>query len=886
MKNKLKYISLIIVLLLSAKANAQVIINKSYFGKTQTQIIKDLAKSYYLDIDYNPKDLKKGIAPSITFKDMPLDKAMDKLLNGSGLNYEIYEKLVIIRKNGTEIVLEKKVYKRKTNFNISGVVKDISTGEALPYSQILVRGTTNGTTSNVDGYFTLFKVPTDTSILEVTYLGYDKKNIFLTPEMVSASLTVELASRATQLGEVVIRAERGDLLKVSEQISMVSITPKEIAMLPCLGEKDIFRAFQLLPGISGSNESSAGLYVRGGTPDQNLILYDGFSVYHQEHLFGMYSAFNSNAIKDVQLYKGGFESKYGGRLSSVMEIIGKTGNEKEFNMGGDISFLSFNAFAEIPLNNKGSIFIAGRKSFKGILYDKFFDAYSEDNSEGSAASSAMPSKGNRSMSSSEPSSYFYDLNAKATFRPTDKDVVSLSFFNGQDDLDNSREINRSRGGVSVSGGVTDLTKWGNWGSSLKWSRKLNDKLYTNNLLSYSNYYSVRDRSTSRTITRDGEASLMEQGTLEDNNLKDLSFKTDNEYKTGKNNQIEFGAHLTNYNIDYEYSQNDTISILDMHDKGNLASFYLQDKWTPFGKVTFVPGLRASYYDVTGKMYYEPRASLSYDLTDRFKLKSAWGKYYQFANRVIREDIFAGSRDFWVLSNGSDIPVGESMHYILGGSYETGKFLFDVEAYYKDLSGLSEYTMRFAPSYGSINYNSLFYEGQGYAQGIEFLMQKKHGNYTGWMGYTLGEVNYNFPIYGEGYFPASHDVTHEFKVVNSYKWKRWVFSGTWIYATGKPYTEPIGGYSLSMEDGTTADFITVGQKNDARYPAYHRLDLSAKLEFKLGDRSMGDIGFSLFNVYNNTNIWYKEFEIDETGLSENDVNLLGITPNITLSIRLK
>jgi len=240
----------------------------------------------------------------------------------------------------------------------------------------------------------------------------------------------------------------------------------------------------------------------------------------------------------------------------------------------------------------------------------------------------------------------------------------------------------------------------------------------------------------------------------------------------------------------------------------------------------------------------------------------------------------------VLGDDNTVPISYSEHFIVGAGYETKGYLFDVEAYYKKLDGLSEYSLQFAPSFTNVDFNEMFYEGSGIAKGVEFLIQKKHGNYNGWLSYTLGEVLYDFPIYGDNSFFANHDVTNEFKIVNIYTYKKWIFAGTWIFATGKPYTEPLGGYSITLLDGSAEDFLNIGDKNNARYDDYHRLDLSATYNFKLGRTSLGSVGLSLFNVYNRENIWYKTFELDEGDLIETNVNNLGFTPSITLSIKLR
>jgi len=889
-----KYSILLIFVLISfteqifAQETEEILVTKNYFGKTLKNIIDDLAKTYNIDIDYRKEDLPNGIVPGKSFREEPLDAVLQRLLKGKDLHYKIVDNQVVIRKSDEQIKLEQKKYERKQNFTLSGTIKDKSSGEALPYAQIMVKNTTNGTASNVDGYFTLFNVPSDTSVLLVRYTGYKTKQFFLSPKIVSSDITVELIPENNLIDEVVVTAESEELMKVYKDVSVVSMSPKQIKTLPGVGGQDLFRSFQLLPGVSASNESSSGLYVRGGTPDQNLVLYDGFTVYHVDHLFGMFSAFNPNAVKDVKLYKGGFESKYGGRLSSVMEITGKDGNENNFNMGAGISFLNIDGFTEIPLGKNGTFLFTGRRSFQSFLYDDIFDSFNDDETTTETpTSSPMGGGGGRFTANNEPSSYFYDLNAKITFK-FDKDIFSLSFYNGQDNLDNSSVTNISRMGMSMNGGKTDLTEWGNWGTSLKWSRHWNKKFYSNTLVSYSKYYSNRDMMRDNTVYRDGEIIEVHRGIIEDNQLQDFTFKMDNEWKIAQNNQIEFGMQASYYDIDYLFTQNDTSIIQDRHDIASLTAVYLQDNVRFFDKLTFIPGIRVSYYDVTEEIYIEPRASLNYDLTKEIKFKAAWGQYYQFAKRIIRDDMESGSRDFWTLGNDEDIPIGFSTHYIAGISYENRDYLFSAEAYYKDLQGLSEYSLLYAPTYQQqqIDYNEFFYEGTGVAQGIEFLAQKKYGKYNGWVSYTLGEVMYNFPIYGPDDFPANHDVTHEFKIVNMYKWKKWVFSATWIYGTGKPYTAPTGAYDLTMADGSVSSFITIGDKNTFRLPDYHRLDIAATMEFNMGDHALGSLGFSIFNLYNRTNTWYKTFELVEGDLIETNVNLLGITPNITLSFKLR
>jgi ferric enterobactin receptor len=795
------------------------------------------------------------------------------------------------------------------DFTLSGTIRDVRTGEVLPFASIHVKGTTHGAVTNMDGYFTIRNVPSDTSSLIINYLGYERTTIKLTPGMPKTNLVLEIEPVSITLEGIDIIAEREDLMQISrEEIGVIRLSPRNMEQLPNLGEKDIMRTFHLMPGISASNESSSGLYVRGGTPDQNLIVYDGFTIYHVDHLFGFFSAFNSNAIKDVRLHKGGFESRFGERLSSVTEITGKDGNRNDVNIGGDLSLMSVNLFAEVPVGDKFTSLVAFRRSYKGPLYNTIFELYNDEehspqSETGTGGGMSAGGFGGGNMPQDvTPSSYFYDLNGKFTYRPNDKDIISFSIFNGTDRLDNGFELDMSRYTVMIRGvgrlesmSVGDLTYYGNFASGLRWSRRWNQKLYSNTTVSYSNYYSERDR------LREGgtETSHYRSGFIEDNNLGDLSLRSNYQLDVGNTSQVQFGVFGTNYDIQYNYVQNDTLDILDRQDQGFMAGAFFQSKLKFLEKkIQFTPGIRYTYFDLTGKLYFEPRASVIFNATNNLSINLAYGQYNQFANRIVREDITAGSRDFWILSNNNNIPVSSAVHYITGISYETKNYLFSAEAYYKELKGLSEYTLRFDADFQGISYDENFFTGTGNAKGVEFLVQKMFGSFSGWLSYTLGEVRNRFEIYGDNYFPANQDVTHEFKAVGLYKFRRWNFAATWIYGTGRPYTAPSGSYDVTLLDGTTSSYFTVTNKNGLRLPDYHRMDIS--VNFKLfgggsygyssvkreGRREIGYIGFSLFNVYNRNNAWYKQYDLIEGEIIETNMNYLGIMPNFTLSLNLR
>ena len=802
--------------------------------------------------------------------------------------------------------------------SVSGTVK-ASDDTELPGAAISVLGTNLTTVSDSRGDYRIGGIEPGVVLVKAHLDGFiEQQRTVVIKAGNTASLDFTLDYK-TLSEERTVTAER-PMLSASEKTSQITLTPSQIETLPSLGEKDIFRAFQLLPGISGSNEASSGLYVRGGTPDQNLILYDGFTIYHVDHLFGYFSAFNMEAVDEVKLNKGGFEAKYGGRLSSVMELLGKSGSPDAFSFGVGASFLSFNALAEIPLFGRGSLTLAGRRSFQSPLYNSIIDMFSNKTGApgGGAAVGRMGGGGfggRMGMFETEPKSHFSDINARADFSLSQKDLIVVSLYNGRDDLDNSRTMELppflmgEELEVDFSGEVTDLTGWGNTGSGAFWTRDWNESIQTKLTASYSQFFYTRERSSSMDITParfDDEDENEERpfrfnqrnGMAEENDLTDLTLKLDNSFDIGAHNTLSLGGQITSLDLRYDYGvdlteEEDTesetnpplyfIGVLDRSDSGKLYSAYLQDRLSLFDALTITPGIRITSFENTGDIYVEPRGSLTLRLTPHFKLKCAWGKYFQFVNRITREDFMQGNQEFWMLSGADNVPVSSAIHYIAGMSYETEELLFDIEAYTKDLDGIAEFAPRSRDWRDDVDYEKFFYQGSGKAIGLEFLFQKKFGDLTGWFSYTLSKVTHTLPDLQEESFPAPHDQRHELKLVQSYDLGDWNFSGTWVYASGRPYTAMIGYEEITGFRDRIIYELVVGEKNEARLPPYHRLDLSASFSFALGDAD-ARAGLTLFNLYDRKNIWYKEFDVIEQEIIETDVLLRGFTVNLTFNLK--
>ena len=646
---------------------------------------------------------------------------------------------------------------------IAGTVQSPD-GSRLPGATVRIFGTALITTTDDDGAYVLEATrPPGRLILfaELPNFTSDDATLEVTGPLstrIDFILTPTFASDVTVIAEV-------PMLDATDDVSRIELAPEQVSVLPSLGERDLFRAFQLLPGVSGSNEASSGLYVRGGTPDQNRVEYDGFRVYHVDHLFGYFSAFNMDAVDTVELSKGGYEARHGGALSSVMQITGKSGRLDRAAGSFGAGLLSFNGVYETPLfNNRGSGLLAVRRSFQGPLYDKILNLYDNSPVPGRPGGGGFgPSGGRFSTFSSQPSSSFYDVNGKLLFNPSASDSVSVSLYRGNDNLDNSRSLQVPEGlferllarGIDPAArgldpgstlDISDVRDSGNTGVGLVWSRQWNSSVLSEVSLGYSRFQDVRDRA--RQIGSNANPSA------ESNRVDDLTFRASVPITLGVGHTFEGGVEVTGNRLSYSlqsgqgqgarFGASPLASVLNRDESGRLAAAFLQDRWLIGSRLLMVPGVRLTHFDRMGGRYTEPRLAATLFLTDAFKLKTAAGRYYQFTNRITREDVLQGNREFWSLSDGTTVPVAEATHLIGGASYERGDLLVDVELFTKDLTDLTQFAPRFAAASDDLDYDAFFYRGTGTARGGEMLVQKRSGQHTGWASYTLSAVEESFP----------------------------------------------------------------------------------------------------------------------------------------------
>jgi ferric enterobactin receptor len=782
---------------------------------------------------------------------------------------------------------------------IHGIVKDSQNSEQLPNATIMVKGTKIGTKTNAEGYFVLH-IPQDTIVtLEIKYIGYATQEIRV--GLTQSDVVVKMKQIDIRLGEVEVVGSRTTALKTEREVSLSTISPEQLMTLPSIGQADIFRSLQLLPGIGGTDDKSSGLYVRGGTPDQNLVLLDGMTVYHVDHLFGFFSAFNPDAIKDVQLYKGGFPARYGGRLSSVVEMTGKTGDPDHYHFSIGANFLSANAMLEIPLWKQGSFFVSGRRSYADIIGSSLYNSLykfltGEDiTSDGQQANfggggPGMGSGGAQSVSQEElPKSYFDDLNTKVTYSITTADIISASLYRSSDKLDKSTEgTTQNIQGLSSSfttPSTTDINTQGNLGYSAKWFHQWGTNIFSNFLVSNATYTSSYEFGSSMSGNNNSGTTSNKMTSNENNKVNDVSICWDNEWYYNQNNEIRFGGQVssvkTSYNLNQSLSFSDQLSpVLNMDEGAVQSSLYVQNLWKGIPLLEINYGLRATHYDATQQVFVEPRISLRYTLTENVVLKTAYGIYHQYITRIINDNLSQGSRDFWLVADRTLIP-SRADHYILGATWENNGYLIDVEAYYKNLFNLVEFSQRFRRS-AEDKYS--FFSGNGVSKGIDVLLQKKEGMLTGWISYTLGSSMSTFSEINSGKpFPSSEDQTHELKFVGELSLgDGWSAASTYIYGSGKPYTSPVSQYTIILLDSTKYTYTHVSKKNAYRLPEYHRWDVSCSYRF--GERKAPWVfGITLFNVLNRKNVSYYKYDLSTQPMTITSVTGLGFTPTLFVQI---
>jgi hypothetical protein len=726
---------------------------------------------------------------------------------------------------------------------ISGYVKDSTNQEVLIGATVRIDKSKRGALTNKDGYFVIGNLNKGSYEISVSYVGFENKKLKIDlKEDEDKRLNIKLGQGSVTTSELSVYGDKDDD-KVEISISKVNIPIQQIKKIRIGGESDIFRSLQLLPGVLTSSQISSGLYIRGSSPDQNLVLLDGSVVYNPTHLFGFISAFNTDAIKDVELIKGGFNAEYGGRLSSVLTLTQKDGNREEVEGLFSLGAISSKLALEGPLGN-GSWFLGGRRTYfeviKAFLPDDPLNPIPDFN--------------------------FYDVNGKITQNFGEDDKVSLSGFYSRDNLD------YAAGNVNFNLGISNSL------GAARWTHIFSPKAFSTVNLSTSRY------------TNGFNADNSGYEVLQENIISDFTLKHTLDYYQSEDFTTKFGYEANFYEFDYLANftgSND--STLEGSGAGRTNLFFedinyatfAQAKWQVNSLYSVQGGLRANYFKLADFFALEPRLAMKYYFQPEIAVKASWGIYHQNLKLATLQDF--SFFDTWLGTDGS-LEIAKSMHYIL--SLETQPFdgydlNFDV--YYKSLENINE-IRRIVLEIEKAG--DVLYQGRGEAFGAEIFIQKKFGDFTGWLGYALGFINARFDSLNSGnYFRPKYDRRHDFKGVIQYNINEvWNVGANFTFQTGQSYTGQTSRFQLRLEGETFGRGKSIpSQRYGLRLPNTHQLNLNGSYKtslFGLETKILLDI----YNVYNRRDIWFRFYDVDEEETVVEDFRLLPIIP--TFSIEMK
>lgn len=753
----------------------------------------------------------------------------------------------------------------QTKFTVSGTIKDKKTGESMIGATVrVVELKATGTSANEFGFYSL-SLPEGTYNLLYEYIGYKTQNILVVLDK-NQKIDISIDENTKDLQEVEVTAKQNDANVKDPQAGVEKFDIKEINKIPVLmGERDLIKSMQLTPGVKSAGDGNAGFYVRGGGLDQNLILLDDAPVYNASHLLGFFSTFNSDAIKDATLYKGGMPSQYGGRLASVLDVKMNEGNSKTYHASGGIGLISSKLNIEGPIQKeKSSFLVSGRRTYADLLLRSTGDERFKDNSL-----------------------YFYDLNVKANYIISDKDRIYLSGYFGRDKL-----------------GLADLFgfSWGNATGTLRWNHVINSKLFSNTSVIFSDYNYKID------VKFGGdEISIISR-------IQDWNLKQEFQYFPNPRNSMKFGINSVYHTIVPGEIKASEESGLKFPAPQNRYSWenaaYFSNTWKANEKISFIYGLRVSAFSILGpgdfyslddkkeitdtasyakgefvKTYVnpEPRLSASFQVSRTSSIKASYARTVQNLH-MLTNATTSSPTDKWIPS--SNIVKPELADQVSLGYFRNffeNKYELSVEGYYKHMQNQIDYKD------GANVTNSDFVEtellfGKGRAYGIELFFKKKLGKFNGWIGYTLSRTEKLIDnINKSKWYAARQDRTHDLSVVMIYDLtKKWTISATFVYYTGNAVTFPSGKYKVADQ---VVFYYT--ERNGYRMPDYHRLDIGATWKLKERKRFSSELAFSIYNVYARENafiIYFKENENDPTKTEAVQIALFKMVPSISYNFK--
>lgn len=762
---------------------------------------------------------------------------------------------------------------QNNRFTVSGYVSEAGSAELLIGVNVYVPALRTGTVTNTYGFYSL-TLPQGQYRIIYSYVGF-KPDTFDVKLNTSIERNVNLISSSV-LSAVEIKGTAEKRISQEVQMSTVDIPVQQMKSLPALlGERDVFKTLQLLPGVQKGNEGSTGIYVRGGGPDQNLIILDDALVYNANHLFGFFSVFNGDALKSIELMKGGFPARYGGRLSSVVEMNMKEGNKEKLSGEAGLGLLSSRLTLEGPLKkNKSSFLVSGRRTYLDILTRPFMSL--EDGVGGY---------------------YFYDLNAKVNYDFGSKNKIYLSGYFGRDKF-------YMRYKDSYGGSKDELKSgfyWQNATATARWNHLFNNKLFSNTSLIFSNY------AMSVYVKEEYDNDFYNLRYL--SGIMDFSLKNDYSWYVSPEHHVRFGAVITHHRfrpsaltlkssyVDESFSKITTINALE-------SGWYAEDEMHLGSRVMVNPGFRFSTFTTASTTYVnpEPRLAFAYVLDEFTSVKASFAMMSQYVHLISNTGLGLPT-DLWVPSS-ANIKPQRSQQLALGLARDLPRpnLTLTLEGYYKTMNNIigyldgASYLLIDDPNSASeSNWEENVTSGKGKSYGVEMMLQRKTGEFSGWVAYTLSWTKHQFDEINFGKeFWARYDRRHDVSVVGLWSPNEKIsLSGTWVYSSGNAITLPLATYTTSLHNpyyfggyyNTVTDY---GERNGFRMRAYHRLDLSIQFHKKIR-KGLRTFEIGIYNVYNRKNpyFYFLESEYDDNGNQKNvlkQISLFPFLPSFTYTLK--
>ena len=769
-------------------------------------------------------------------------------------------------------------------FTIRGYITDQSNGERLINANIYDPTRVQGTISNNFGFYSL-TLPEGQYQINCSYVGYQPQSITL--QLTRDTIVDFKLSPRLNLQEVTVVGHQIESKLTSTQMSKDEISVDKIQSLPAfLGEADVIKTIQLLPGVQSGAEGTSGLYVRGGGPDQNLILLDDVPIYNANHLFGFFSVFNPDAIKTVSLYKGGFPARFGGRLSSVIDIRMKDGNDQQLHGNFSVGLISSKINLEGPLvRNKTTFNLSLRRTYADLLMRPYIKSNSGGEDDGGY--------------------FFHDINMKLSHKFSDRSKLYLSTYAGRDKAFSRYDYTYGSDDTRWREKENFQLVWGNITTALRWNYLLTNKLFANTTLTYSNYLFDIQEHTTEANQNTGEEGDEYKMTYK-SGIEDVGAKVDFDYYPIPDHRVKFGVNFIHhtfkpgimaYKESYDYSSDIDTTYGNSNINANELYAYIEDNFDISRNLSLNIGLHASGFNVDGQFYtsLQPRLSARYMANDRLSFKAAYSKMNQYIHLLSSSTIDLPT-DLW-LPTTKKVKPQNSHQFALGAVYQLKKGLdLSVEGFYKKMDHLLEYKEGASFIGASTGWEEKVEMGTGWSYGTEFLLQKTTGKTTGWIGYTLSWANRQFENLNFGKkFNARYDRRHDISFVMTHRFSdRFDIGLTWVYGTGNAVTMPtqtINSPILPLVNYNIREYEYYGERNNFRMPSYHRLDVGFNFH-KQKKHGIRTWNISLYNAYSRQNPFFLFFdstsdkEFQQTGKTQvlKQFSLFPIIPSFSYSFK--